>query len=92
MMIERPEYLLRELGPYADRRSERRAWERAAKSIDSCRARFGVDDPSRALGDEPRELRQRSVRRETQRNVDRALRDLGRRRARDRAQGLELSL
>jgi conjugative relaxase-like TrwC/TraI family protein len=91
-LIERPEYLLRELGPYPDRRSDRRAWERAATRIDSYRARFGVDDPSRALGDEPRELRQRSARRETQRNVDRALRDLGRRRGREREQRLELGL
>jgi hypothetical protein len=84
-MIERPEYLLRELGPYPDRRSERRAWERAARSIDSYRARFGVDDPTRAFGDEPREMRQRSARRETQHSVDRALRNLGRRRAREGA-------
>ncbi|TML36534.1 MAG: conjugative relaxase, partial [Actinobacteria bacterium] len=60
--IERPQYLVAELGDYPDRPRERRTWERAASRIQSYRREFAISDRKRALGSEPRELRQRSQR------------------------------
>jgi conjugative relaxase-like TrwC/TraI family protein len=87
--IERPEHLLRALGPYPDRRSERRAWDRAARQVEDYRSRFGIEDAKNALGEVPQEVQQRSARREAQRAVDRAVRELGRSRARHRSQVID---
>jgi conjugative relaxase-like TrwC/TraI family protein len=39
-LIEKPEYLVRELGPYPRRRSERRVWNRAASRVEEYRYEF----------------------------------------------------
>jgi hypothetical protein len=89
-IVERPEYLVRELGPYPARRSERRVWDRAARGIESYRYEFGVKDRTSALGEEPRELRQRQAWRATRQAVDSAVRARGRssERGRDRGRGI----
>ena len=70
--VERPAYLVDALGAYPERRSERRAWERAATSIETYRDESGVKDRKRALGREPDELNQRSAWRDAQREIKRA--------------------
>lgn len=87
-MVERPEYLLRELGPYPHRRSKRRTWRHAAHRIEAYREDFGVKDPERALGAAPRDLRQRAAWREAHRDVETARQALSRGRARDAGRGL----
>lgn len=88
--IEKPAYLTAELGPYPEWPSHRRTWERAAIRIEMYRESFGVIDEKSALGKEPREHRQRDAWRIARRDVDRALRELGRAqaRARDQARGI----
>jgi conjugative relaxase-like TrwC/TraI family protein len=71
-LIEQPEYLVRELGPYPRRRSERRVWDCAASRVEEYRYEFSINDQERALGPEPRDLRQRAAFREARRDVDRA--------------------
>jgi conjugative relaxase-like TrwC/TraI family protein len=89
-VVAKPDYLVNELGPYPHRHSKRRAWQRAAIRIEGYRQEFGVTDPRRALGAEPDSLRQRSARREVQREIDRASRQLARgaRRAQQRTREL----
>jgi conjugative relaxase-like TrwC/TraI family protein len=89
-VVARPDYLMNELGPYPHRRSKRRAWQRAAMRVEGYRQEFGIRDQQRALGDEPRELRQRSAFRETRREIERAQRQLSRERGRQAARGREL--
>jgi hypothetical protein len=85
--IEKPAYLIAELGRYPDRPSQRGTWERAATRVEMYRESFGVTDEKNALGKEPREHRQREAWRIARRDVDRALRELGRDQARAREQG-----
>jgi hypothetical protein len=85
--IDKPAYLIAELGTYPDRPSHRRTWERAATRIEMYRESFGVNGEKRALGSEPREHRQRDAWRIARRDIDGALRELGRTEARAREQG-----
>jgi hypothetical protein len=89
-IVERPEYLVRELGSYPLRRSERRIWDRAARGIESYRQEFNVRDRTSALGEEPRELRQRQAWRASRHLVDRAVwvRSRGSERGRDSGRGI----
>jgi hypothetical protein len=89
-VLERPEYLVRELGPYPDRRGERRDWYRAARRIETYRQEFGVTDQRRALGAVPSDVHQRPARREAERVVERARRRLVRAPERERTSGREL--
>src|SRR5438309_6574562 len=87
-LIGKPDYLTGELGPYPDRPSQRRTWERAATRIEMYRESFGVTDEKSALGEQPREHRQRDAWRIARRDIDRAARELGRAVARDRGEGV----
>jgi conjugative relaxase-like TrwC/TraI family protein len=68
-MVQRLDYLIRALGPYPHRRSKRRIWRQAAHRIETYREDFGVKDNERALGAEPRDLRQRVAWRDAHRAV-----------------------
>ena len=70
--IEKAEYLVRELGPYPRRRSERHAWDRAASRVEKYRYDFDISDQQQALGPEPRERRERAVWQDARRDIDRA--------------------
>jgi conjugative relaxase-like TrwC/TraI family protein len=89
-VIRRPEYLVRELGPYPERRSERRVWQRAAMRIEAYRHDFGISDPRTALGDEPGALSQPFAEREVRREIERVRRHLGREHRRRLARGRAL--
>jgi hypothetical protein len=77
-VVERPEYLSRELGSYPQHRGERREWNRAARRIESYRQDFGIADQESALGGEPAEMRQRAALRAVERDVERARHRLAR--------------
>ena len=77
--VKPPAYLVKELGPYPERRSQRRAWERAALTIETYRSGFGINDPESAFGPRPRDLRQASLWRDARREAARMRRELGRR-------------
>jgi hypothetical protein len=89
-LVERPDYLVRELGPYPHRRSKRRIWRQAAHRVETYREDFGVKDTERALGTQPVDLRQRAAWRDAQRAVDDARCAMSREpsRARERARYL----
>jgi hypothetical protein len=70
-VIERPVYLIRALGPYPRRPSERSAWRRAANGIETYRNDFGVCDEQQALGSEPGDSRQRAIWRDVRHQADR---------------------
>jgi hypothetical protein len=89
-VIERPDYLIRELGPYPRRRSERGEWHRAAMRIETYRQDFGVTDGRRAFGTEPSDVHQRAAQRDVQRDIDRARRQLIGSPERERTYGREL--
>lgn len=57
--VHMPSYLTRMVGERPGRPSERAAWHQAVKAIESYRARWGVEDPDRALGDTPQNEAQR---------------------------------
>lgn len=76
--VKPPAYLVNELGPYPERRSQRAAWERAALTIETYRRGFGVDDRESAFGPHPEELRQASAWRDARRESARARRELAR--------------
>lgn len=89
-IVEKPGYLINELGPYPERRRQRGTWDRTAMRVEMYRRDFGVDDVESALGTEPRELRQRSAWRDTRRDIDRARRELAQTSERARDRGHEL--
>ena len=77
-VVEPPIYLVKELGPWPERRSQRRAWESAALTIETYRRSFGIDDTQSALGPQPHDLRQASMWREARREAARTRRELAR--------------
>ncbi len=76
LTVDPPRYLTATLGPIPERISARRWWEHAAVEIESYRERFAIDDPDRALGSQPTDLRQRAAWRELRRQIDRTSRSL----------------
>lgn len=70
--IEPAGYLVAELGPVPDHLADRKVWQRAARRVVTYREDFDVRDPHRALGSEPRELRQRDAWRIARRDLDEA--------------------
>jgi conjugative relaxase-like TrwC/TraI family protein len=75
-IVEKPAYLVAELGPCPDRPAQRRAWDRAAIRIEMYRQDFGVAGAESALGEEPRELGQRSAWRQARLDVERVRREV----------------
>jgi hypothetical protein len=59
---ERPGYVLEALGPVPTSTRGRRAWRQAAAEIEHYRRIYGITDPDRALGPEPRGPAQRADR------------------------------
>jgi hypothetical protein len=89
-VVEKRDYLVSELGPYPHRRSQRRAWHRAAMRIETYRRDFGVRDQRNALGTETRDVAARAAQREVRREIERARQQVDRtskRRARSREVG-----
>jgi len=90
-------HVLHVLGPRPASAEALVVWRSAASSIGRYRARWGVDDPARALGAQTRaELSALPARRladhlATSRALDDALMRLGRSRERDRARGLDVT-
>ena len=68
--VDMPTYLTRTVGERPGRPSERAAWHQAVRAIESYRARWGVNDPDRALGDEPRRKEQKAEREQLTRRVE----------------------
>jgi conjugative relaxase-like TrwC/TraI family protein len=60
--VQMPSYLTRMVGERPGKPSERAVWHQAVKAIESYRARWGVDDPDRALGGKPRDKEQKAER------------------------------
>jgi hypothetical protein len=58
---EQPGYLRGELGPVPETTRGRRAWRRAAASIEDYRRTYGITDPEQALGQVPRAPAQRAA-------------------------------
>jgi conjugative relaxase-like TrwC/TraI family protein len=84
LVAERAEpasYLRGALGARPDSIAQRRAWDRAAASIERYRTEFGVTDTAGALGPRPDDLRQRARWNELQTMIQRRDRDVQRRRA-----------
>ena len=69
-----PVYLTDEIGPRPPGGTGRRRWDKAARAVESYRARHAVTDPERALGPEPKddELGRRVERRAAARLIERA--------------------
>jgi conjugative relaxase-like TrwC/TraI family protein len=59
---DRPGYVLEALGPVPDSTRGRRVWRQAAAEIEQYRHTYGITDPVRALGPEPRDPAQRADR------------------------------
>ncbi len=60
--VSPPPYIIKELGERPTDPAKRKAWERGVAEIEGYRQRYGVKDPSRALGRERvREIEQRTV-------------------------------
>jgi conjugative relaxase-like TrwC/TraI family protein len=57
---DRPGYLRDALGPVPESTRGKRAWRHGAAAISQYRALYGITDPDRALGPEPRDLGQRA--------------------------------
>ncbi len=76
--VKPPAYLVKELGPYPERRSQRRMWKYAAVTIETYRRGFGIDDVESAFGPQPPDLRQASLWREARREAARTRRELAR--------------
>jgi conjugative relaxase-like TrwC/TraI family protein len=51
--VDRPGYVLQELGPVPESTRGRRAWRQAAAEIEHYRRSYQITDPDRALGPEP---------------------------------------
>jgi hypothetical protein len=60
--VDRPGYVLEALGPVPASTRGRRAWRQAAAEIEHYRNAYGITDPVRALGPEPRDPAQRADR------------------------------
>jgi hypothetical protein len=56
-----PEYVRAALGPVPESTRGRRAWRQAAGTIEDYRRAYGIDDPDRALGLEPRDHAQQAA-------------------------------
>jgi conjugative relaxase-like TrwC/TraI family protein len=68
---ERPSYVLEALGPVPESTRGRRAWRQAAAEIEQYRHTYGITDPDRALGPEPRDLTQRADRQRARSAIER---------------------
>jgi hypothetical protein len=60
--VDRPGYVLQELGPVPESTRGRRAWRQAAAEIEHYRRSYQITDPDRALGPEPHGPAQRADR------------------------------
>src|SRR5207247_7881952 len=69
--VDRPGYVLQELGPVPASTRGRRAWRQAAAEIEHYRYTYGITDSDRALGPEPRDPGQRADRRRVRTAIDR---------------------
>jgi conjugative relaxase-like TrwC/TraI family protein len=58
---EQPGYFRQELGPVPESTRGRRAWRQAAAAIEDYRSAYGITDPERALGPQPRQPAQRAA-------------------------------
>jgi hypothetical protein len=68
---DRPGYVLEALGPVPASARGGRAWRQAAAQIEQYRNTYGITDPVRALGPEPRDSAQRSDRQRACRAIER---------------------
>src|SRR4029453_8921853 len=68
---DRPGYVLEALGPAPESTRGRRAWRQAATEIEQYRHTYGITDPDRALGPEPRDLTQRADRQRARTAIER---------------------
>jgi hypothetical protein len=68
---ERPGYVLEALGPVPESTRGRRAWRHAAAEIQDYRHTYGITDPDRALGPEPRDPAQRADRQRVRGAIER---------------------
>jgi hypothetical protein len=69
--VDRPGYVLQELGPVPASIRGRRVWRQAAAEIEHYRRSYDITDPHRALGPEPRDPGQRADRRRVRAAIDR---------------------
>jgi hypothetical protein len=68
---DRPGYVLEVLGPVPASTRGRRAWRQAAAEIEQYRNTYGISDPVRALGPEPRDRAQRADRQRARTAIER---------------------
>jgi AAA domain len=68
---DRPGYVLEALGPVPESTRGRRAWRQAAGQIEQYRQTYGITDPERALGPEPRDPAQRADRQQARTTIER---------------------
>ncbi len=88
---ELPKYLESAVGPVPERPSERTQWRQSVLAIEDYRDKYGIKDPNRALGGEPRNTEQRHEKERIERDIeDRSDRHHGR--SRDDDFGIERSL
>jgi hypothetical protein len=75
-------YLTEALGDFPDKPRARRTWEQAATRIEAYRFDHAVTDSRHALGSRPTDMRERAHWQRAHHDLERALRDLGYRNAR----------
>jgi conjugative relaxase-like TrwC/TraI family protein len=68
---DQPGYVLEALGSVPESTRGRRAWRQAAAQIEDYRYTYGITDPDRALGSEPRDPAQRADRQRARTAIDR---------------------